>query len=318
MSTTLPERTDADTERDLSVRHNGQLAARPHELRAAQRVEAVAARPVAKSLGSLALLHDHLAFYGQVFRRMPAALRYRKEILNIMADVVVGRGALFVGAGLLAVMVFLTLSVGGVVGLEAFNGLKVVGAEVFSALGGVYGNTRFIAPLVAAIALAAQVGAGFTAELGAQRISDEVDALEVMSVDSITYLVATRVWALIFTMAPLYLAGLFASYFGTELIITQFYGQSQGLYDHYFQLFLPPIEILYSFVQAIIYAIVVGLVHCYYGYFATGGPVGVGRAAGRAIRTSIILINVLQLVLALVLYGGSDTARIVGFIGGWW
>jgi phospholipid/cholesterol/gamma-HCH transport system permease protein len=120
------------------------------------------------------------------------------------------------------------------------------------------------------------------------------------------------VWAAMITMVPLYLTALFSSYLATELIVTKFFTLSPGVYRHYFRLFLPPIDIVYSFGKAMLFAVVVTLVHCYYGYYAEGGPAGVGKAAGRAIRLSIILVTLLNLWLSLVFWGGKDTARIVG------
>jgi phospholipid/cholesterol/gamma-HCH transport system permease protein len=198
------------------------------------------------------------------------------------------------------------------VGLEGFQGLSQIGAQAFTGLISSWANTREITPLIAGVALAAQVGAGFTAQLGAMRISDEIDALEVMGVDSFQYLVATRVWASFVTMIPLYLAALFASYLATELIVTRFFALGTGQYHHYFQLFLPPIDIFYSFIKALLFAVVVTLIHCYYGFYATGGPAGVGQAAGRAIRVSIISVVTLNFILSLLFWGGQDTARIVG------
>ena len=109
------------------------------------------------------------------------------------------------------------------VGLQGFKGLEQIGAEAFTGVISSVANTREITPLIAGVALAAQVGAGFTAQLGAMRISDEIDALEVMGV-AFEYLVATRVWAALLTMIPLYLAALFASYLATEPIVTEFFG----------------------------------------------------------------------------------------------
>ena len=95
--------------------------------------------------------------------------------------------------------------------------------------------------------------------------------------------------------------------------MTKFFGLSPGTYQHYFQLYLPPIDIFYSFMKAMIFAVLVTFVHCYYGYNANGGPAGVGVAAGRAIRLSIILVVVVNLLLSLVLFGGVNvTARLVG------
>ena len=230
-----------------------------------------------------------------------------------MSDISLGSGALVVGGGMFFVVVSISFFTGTEVGLEGFNGLQQIGAQAFTGVITSLANTREITPLVAGVALAAQVGAGFTAQLGAMRISDEIDALEVMGVNSVVYLVATHVWAALITMIPLYLAALFASYLASELVVTKFFGLSTGTYTHYFRLYLPPLDIFYSFLKAMVFAVIVTFVHCYYGYTATGGPAGVGVAAGRAIRLSIILVVVVNLFMSLILFGGVNaTAKLVG------
>jgi phospholipid/cholesterol/gamma-HCH transport system permease protein len=257
--------------------------------------------------------HAQLKFYLRILRAMPKALRYPREILVLMSDISLGSGALVVGGGMFFVVVSIAFFTGTEVGLEGFSGLNQIGAAAFTGVITALANTREITPLVAGVALAAQVGAGFTAQIGAMRISDEIDALEVMGVNSVVYLVATRVWAALITMIPLYLAALFASFLASEIIVTKFFGLSPGTYQHYFQLYLPPIDIFYSFLKAMIFAVLVTFVHCYYGYNATGGPAGVGVAAGRAIRLSIILVVVVNLILSLVLFGGANpSVRLVG------
>ena len=265
------------------------------------------------ALGVVDDFYAQLKFYARIVRSMPRAMGFRREILVLMSDITVGSGALIVGGGMFFVVVSISFFTGTEVGLEGFSGLQQIGAEAFTGVITALANTREITPLVAGIALAAQVGAGFTAQLGAMRISDEIDALEVMGVNSVVYLVATRVWAALITMVPLYLAALFASFLASELIVTKFFGLSSGTYQHYFQLYLPPLDIFYSFLKAMIFAVVVTFVHCYYGYTATGGPAGVGVAAGRAIRLSIILVVVINLIISLILFGGVNvTARLVG------
>lgn len=269
---------------------------------------------IGSTVGPLAQVHDLFAFTGRVAKRMPASLKYRREIVVLISDMTIGAGALMIGGGMLFVISFLAFFTGTEVGLQGYTALQQIGAESFSGVVSSVANTREITPLIAGVALAAQVGAGFTAQIGAMRISDEVDALEVMSVDSLAYLVCTRVWAALITMVPLYLTALFASYLATELIVTRFFTLSPGTYRHYFRLFLPPIDIVYSFAKAMLFAVVVAVVHCFYGYYATGGPAGVGKAAGRAIRLSIILVTILNLFASLVFYGDKDTAAIVGLI----
>ncbi len=270
-------------------------------------------RALSQALGAIELVYDHLAFYWQVLRAMPKALKYRAEILLLISDIAVGPSALVVGGGMLFVVVSISFFTGTEVGLEGFTGLHEIGAQAFVGVIASLANTREITPLVAGIALAAQVGAGYTAQIGAMKISEEIDALEVMGVNSTVYLIGTRVWAALVTMIPLYLAALFSSFLASQFIVTTFEHLPVGTYQHYFQLFLPPIDIFYSFLKAMAFAVVVVMVHCYYGYKVRGGPADVGVAAGRAIRLSIILIVLLNLFLSLVMFGGdSNTARLLG------
>src|SRR5881409_2149856 len=206
-------------------------------------------------------LMDQLRFYGRALAALPRALQYRRVILNVVSDVTIGVGALIVGAGTFFVIFAMSFFTGTQVGLEGFQGLSQIGAQAFTGLVSSWANTREITPLVAGVALAAQVGTSFTAELGAARISEEIDALEVMAVPSLTYMVGTRIWAALVTIVPLYLAALFASYIATEAIVTKFFSLSPGTYQHYFHLFLPPIDIFYSLMKAVIFAVLVTLIH---------------------------------------------------------
>src|SRR3546814_10699650 len=114
-------------------------------------------------------------------------------------------------------------------------------------------------------------------------INEEVDALTVMAVPSVPYLVTTRVIAGFIAILPLYTIGLLTSYAGSRMITVLFYGQSAGTYDHYFHLFLPPIDILLSFVKVMIFSVMIILIHCRLGFTAKGGPSGVGMAVGTAV-----------------------------------
>jgi phospholipid/cholesterol/gamma-HCH transport system permease protein len=271
-----------------------------------------AGRTLAAASGPFEKIVAQLTFDWRAVRAMPGALRYRRVILSIVSDVTIGVGALIVGAGTFFVIFSMSFFTGTQVGLEGFQGLSQIGAQAFTGLVSSWANTREITPLIAGVALAAQVGTSFTAELGAARISEEIDALEVMAVPSLTYMVATRIWAAIITIIPLYLAALFSSYLATEAIVTRFFSLSSGTYSHYFHLFLPPVDILYSLIKAVIFAVIVTLVHCYYGYTASGGPAGVGVASGRAIRTSIVAVVLVNLLLSIVFWGAHNTVNIAG------
>jgi phospholipid/cholesterol/gamma-HCH transport system permease protein len=268
---------------------------------------------VAGPLRMLEELGTQLAFYGRSLAWTGRTVRrYRKEVLRLLAEVSFGRGALAVVGGTVGVIAFLSFFTGTEVGLQGYAALNQLGTSNFVAFLSAYFNTREIAPLVAGLALSATVGAGFTAQLGAMRISEETDALEVMGVPSLPFLVTTRMVAGFIAVIPLYVIGLLSSYFAARTITTGYYGQSAGTYDHYFQQYLPPVDVFWSFGKVIVFAVVIILVHCYYGYHASGGPAGVGVAVGRAVRTSIVSINVLDFFLSLAIWGATTTVRIAG------
>ena len=258
-------------------------------------------------------LGDQLLFYVKALGYIPKVLRdYRKEVWKTLAEVVFGVGALSVIAGTVGVIAFLAFFAGTEVGLQGYASLSQIGVAKFTAFISAYFNTREVAPLVSSIALAATVGCGYTARLGSMRISEEIDALEVMGVPSLPFLVTTRIIAGFIAVIPLYVLGLLTSYFATRVIATQAYGQSTGTYDHYFNLFLPPEDVLWSFLKVLVFAVVIILTHCYYGYRASGGPAGVGMAVGRAVRFSIVAVNIIDLFLSLAIWGSTTTVRIAG------
>ncbi|GAA0942885.1 ABC transporter permease [Actinocorallia libanotica] len=238
--------------------------------------------------------------------------KYAKTVGLQISDIVIGVGATVVGGGMVFVIFVMSLFLGTEVGLQVYTGLQVIGAESFMGLVGAFVNVREITPVIAAVALAAQCGSAFTAELGAMRISEEIDALEVMGINSFVYLVCTRVVAALVALVPLYLIALFASFFATRFISTSFFNLAPGVYDYYFYLYLPMEDLIFSTVKVGIFSFAVIAIHCYYGYYASGGPVGVGRAAGRAIRTSIVTIVTLNLLLSYVFWGQGGTVRLAG------
>jgi phospholipid/cholesterol/gamma-HCH transport system permease protein len=267
----------------------------------------------ARPLSALDDLGAQLSFYGRsLFWSYRTILRYKKEVVRLLAEVSLGTGALALVGGTVGVIAFLTFFTGTEVGLQGYAALNQLGVANFTAFISAYFNTREIAPLVAGLALSATVGCGFTAQLGAMRISEEVDALEVMGVPSLPFLVTTRMIAGFIAVTPLYVIGLLSSYFAARVITTGFYGQSTGTYDQYFNQYLPPVDVLYSFVKVLVFAVIIILIHCYYGYYASGGPAGVGVAVGRAVRTAIVAINVVDFFLSLAIWGATTTVRIAG------
>jgi phospholipid/cholesterol/gamma-HCH transport system permease protein len=239
-------------------------------------------------------------------------LHYRFETARLIAQMSLGVGALAVIGGTVVIVGFLTLSTGALVAVQGYNQFSNVGVEALTGFASAYFNVRLIAPVIAGIALAATIGAGATAQLGAMRINEEIDALEVMGVRSVAYLASSRVLAGIVVVIPLYCIAMISAFSAARFGTTVMYGQSSGVYDHYFETFLNPVDIVWSFFQAVLMAVVIMLVHTYYGFTASGGPVGVGEAVGRAVRTSMIAAVLVVMFLSLAIYGQSGNFNLAG------
>ena len=160
--------------------------------------------------------------------------------------------------------------------------------------------------------LAATIGAGATAQIGAMRINEEVDALEAMAIRPVEYLVSSRIVAGMIAITPLYSIAVILSFLASQFTTVVLLGQSGGLYGHYFSTFLNPIDLLWSFLQALLMALAILLVHTYFGFFATGGPAGVGVAVGNAVRTSLIVVVSITLLISLAVYGSNGNFNLSG------
>jgi phospholipid/cholesterol/gamma-HCH transport system permease protein len=252
----------------------------------------------------LRFLGGMVLFTAHAVRAIPMVLaRYRAEVARQMGELTLGTGLFITFTGTLGVVLAESLFIGIEVGVEGYQSLNLIGIAPLTGFISAYGNTREIAPLIAAVAIAAQIGCKFTSQLGAQRISEEIDALEVMAIPSIPYLVTTRMIAAFTVLIPLYLVGLFGSYIATQITVTAFFGQSLGTYEHYFHLFLRPEDILFSVLKVIVFTAFITVIHTYYGYYAAGGPAGVGRAVARAIRATTVMIAVSDVLMTMLFWG---------------
>lgn len=264
-------------------------------------------------LGPAASVGAQFVLAWRAVAALPVALtRYRSEISRVLADVALGSGLFIVGGGVVGVVLLLSTLTGTEVGLEGYQGLDVIGLAPLTGFISGYANTRELAPMVAALGFAARIGCGFTSRIGAMRISEEIDALESMAIRPIPYLISTRLVAAWIVVLPLYLIGLVGTYVATDFMVTTFYGQSAGTYDHYFSTFVAPIDVVYSGIKVVVLTTIVTLIHCYHGFTASGGPEGVGRATGRAIRASIISLTVFDILLTLTLWGADQQVQISG------
>lgn len=242
-------------------------------------------------------------FIGQTFFYLPLTVRrYTRETLAATINLGWGRGSLIVDGGTISVLLILGMAVGASLAIEALATLNIIGFGPLAGLIGGVGAVRVIGPLVAGIAFAAQAGTRMTAEIGAMRISDEIDAVEVMGLRPIPFVVGTRMIGGLLCVIPGYLLTLVATFFVLDTVVT-LSGEPGGTYDHYFIQFLTPIDLFYSLIKAVTYCVAATLIHCYYGYFASGGPVGVGEASGRAVRASLVTIMILDVTTTVLLWG---------------
>ncbi|MEU7812253.1 ABC transporter permease [Pseudonocardia sp. NPDC049154] len=270
-----------------------------------------AARIVAAPRSGLRAVGHQVSFYLKSFGYIGFVLtRYRKEVLRQLGTVSFGAGGLAAVGGTVVIISVLTASAGIEGGLQGYQALNAIGVDTLTGFITGFVNVRLAAPLIAGVGLVATVGAGFTAEIGSQRISEEIDALEVMAIRSIPFLVTTRIIAGAVAIIPLYAVALFSAFGVTKLLVVLGFGQSPGTYDHYFSTFLIPADVMYSFIEIIVIVVVVMSIHTYYGFNASGGPAGVGVAVGRAVRLSLVAVMFTALATSLILYGDSDTLHL--------
>ncbi|MEC3919391.1 ABC transporter permease [Nocardia sp. CDC160] len=254
-----------------------------------------------------------VSFVWYAFISIPVTLhRYRAQTMRTITDMTWGRGSVIVGGGTVPVLVILGITMGVGVGIQGFTALNLVGMGPLTGIISAFANTRELAPIAAAVGFAAQAGCRMTAEIGSMRIAEEIDAIESLGLRSIPFVVTTRLLAGAVAVVPTFLVALLLSYFSCSAMVLIVHGQSTGIYDHYFYQFVNLHDIAAATVKVLVFSIAVILIHCYQGFFATGGPEGVGVASGRAVRASFIAIITLDMVLTILLWGINSSITFSG------
>jgi phospholipid/cholesterol/gamma-HCH transport system permease protein len=266
-----------------------------------------------KLVDTLRARGEQTAFYLRALLATPDAVRrYPGELLRVISQMGLGMGALAIIGGTVVVTGFLTISTGALVAVQGYATLSDVGVEAMTGFLSAFFNVRMIAPSTAGVAISATIGAGATAQLGAMRINEEIDAIEAMGIRSITYLVSTRILAGIAVVIPLYCIAVIMTFVASRFLTIYSYGQSRGVYDHYFSTFLQPYDLFWSFVATMTMAATAMVIHTYYGFTASGGPAGVGEAVGRSVRASMIALAFLVCTFMLAVYGQSGNFHLSG------
>ncbi|MGV9541272.1 ABC transporter permease [Nocardia beijingensis] len=256
--------------------------------------------------------HQAVTFF-QALIAIPFVLKhYRREVARLTADVGWGNGSLIVGGGTIGVVVILCAFGGIIVGMESFTALNLLTMSPLTGAISGFATTRELAPILATLAFAIQAGCRFTAQLGSMRISEEIDALESIAIRPLPYLISTRMIASTLTIIPLYSIGLATAYLATKVTVLFLGGTAAGTYDHYFFQFLIGPDVFFSLLKVVVFVLLSTFIQCYYGYVATGGPEGVGVAAGRAIKMVIVVMVFANLFLTLTIWGIDPGFRISG------
>ena len=268
----------------------------------------------AAALGQTVIKAGHmLYFFVRVLISVPITLRfYRREMLRTLSDVAWGNGSIVVGGGTVGVALILGITAGALTGIEGYNALNLLGLGPATGLLSSYGSTRELGPVMIGLAFTIQAGCRFTAQLGAMRIAEEIDAMEALAINPVPYLLTTRVLASVIASIPLFLASLAITYLACQFVVAISSGQSSGSYLHYFGLFISARDVAYATVKAVVFVFVTATIQCYFGYFASGGPQGVGVAAGRAMRASITVVIILNTLLTMAIWGVDAGARFGG------
>jgi len=261
----------------------------------------------------LSVPRDWLASFGEIVRFCARVVGevLGLRVLRFTGEALRQAGVLIVSSTL--VIWGLIFIIGLQCGIEGAYFNRSVGSPAYAGVFAAWCDLRELVPYAFGYMLAAKVGTGIVAELGSMRISDEIDALEVMGISSMTFLCATRLVAAWLVLPFLYLAGIGAGFFASYLAVVQQIGEvSSGGYSLIFWMFQNPPDLLYSVIKGMAMATVIVLVGCYYGYNARGGPVGVGTATAKSMVLNIVLVHLIGMLGTQLFWGANPRAPIGG------
>jgi phospholipid/cholesterol/gamma-HCH transport system permease protein len=261
----------------------------------------------------LSVPRDWIATFGEIVKFCARIVRevLGLRVLKFFGEALRQAGILILSSTL--VIWGLIFIIGLQCGIEGAYFNRAVGSPAYAGVFAAWCDLRELVPYAFGYMMAAKVGTGIVAELGSMRISDEIDALEVMGISSLTFLCATRLLAAWLVLPFLYLAGIGAGFFASYLAVVQQIGEvSSGGFFLIFWMFQNPPDLMYSLIKGMSMATVIVLVGCYYGYNAGGGPVGVGTATAKSMVLNIVLVHLLGMLGTQLFWGANPRAPIGG------
>jgi phospholipid/cholesterol/gamma-HCH transport system permease protein len=233
------------------------------------------------------------------------------RVLRFIGEALRQAGILILGS---AVVIWgLAFILGLQCGIEGAYFSRSVGAPANAGTFAAWCDLREIMPYAFGYMMSAKVGTGLVAEIGAMRISDEIDALEVMGISSVTFLCATRLLGAWLVLPAVYIGAVGAGFLASYLAVVQQIGEvSSGGYFVIFWMFQNPPDLIYSLVKGMAMATVIVLVGCYYGYHASGGPVGVGTATAKSMVLNTVMVHLIGMVGTQIFWGSNPRAPVGG------
>ncbi|TMM01640.1 MAG: ABC transporter permease [Actinobacteria bacterium] len=264
-------------------------------------------------MGWLSVPRDWISSFGEIakFCGRVMALVYSLRVVKFFGEALRQCGILIISSTMVIWgLVFIT---GLECGIEGAYFNRAVGAPAYAGVFAAWCDLRELVPYAFGYMMSAKVGTGIVAELGSMRISDEIDALEVMGIDSVLFLCATRLLAAWMVLPFMYMAAVGAGFFASYLAVVKQIGEvSSGGFFLIFWMFQNPPDLLYSVIKAMVMATAIVLVGCYYGYHAGGGPVGVGTATAKSMVLNIVLVHAIGMLGTQVFWGANPRAPIGG------
>src|SRR4051794_28169146 len=264
-------------------------------------------------MGWLAVPRDWISSLGEISKFCGTILArvYSGRVLRYFGESLRQAGILILSSAL--VICGLVFIIGLQCGIEGAYFTRAQGAPAYAGVFSAWCDLRELVPYAFGYMMSAKVGTGIVAELGSMRISDEIDALEVMGIDSVLFLCATRLLAAWIVLPFMYLAAIGAGFFASYLAVVQQIGEvSSGGFFLIFWMFQNPPDLAYSVIKAMAMATVIVLIGCYYGYHASGGPVGVGRATAKSMVANIVAVHLVGMVGTQLFWGANPRAPIGG------
>ena len=263
--------------------------------------------------GWLSVPRDWIASFGEIAKFCARVVGdvFNLRVFRFFGEALRQAGILILGSAL--VIWGLAFIIGLQCGIEGAYLNRSIGSPSYAGVFSAWCDLRELMPYAFGYMMSAKVGTGLVAEIGAMRISDEIDALEVMGVNSLVFLCATRLLAAWMVLPFIYIGAVGAGFFASYLAVVQQVGEvSSGGYFLIFWMFQNPPDLFYSLIKGMAMATVIVLVGCYYGYTASGGPVGVGTATAKSMVLNSVMGRVVGMVGTQSCWGKKPRAPIGG------